>query len=115
MFLQPPATLQPVKLPQPSPVALPGREEAGVGLLLLYQTGERGNSAKFDLSDSSCVLPSSPKHLLSAYCVSAKPLFIALLLLPILFFFFFFLELHLLHMEVPGPGVESELQLWPTS
>ena len=26
-------------------------------------------------------------------------------------FFFFFLQPHLQHMEVPGPGVESELQL----
>ena len=30
-------------------------------------------------------------------------------------FFFFFLRPHLWHMEVPGPGVESELQLRPTS
>ena len=26
-------------------------------------------------------------------------------------FFFFFLQPHLQHMEVPGPGVKSELQL----
>ena len=32
-------------------------------------------------------------------------------LLAILSAFFFFFWLHLWHMEVPGPGVESELQL----
>ena len=27
--------------------------------------------------------------------------------------FIFYLQLHLQHMEIPGPGVKSELQLWP--
>ena len=27
--------------------------------------------------------------------------------------FFFFLQPHLWHVEVPGPGVKLELQLWP--
>ena len=30
------------------------------------------------------------------------------------FFFFFFFWLHLQHMEIPRPGMESEQQLWPT-
>ena len=30
------------------------------------------------------------------------------------FFFFFLFWLHLQHMEVPGPGVERKLHLWPT-
>lgn len=55
-----------------------GARRRGVGLLLIYQAGKGGNSAEFDLSDSSCVLPSSPKHLLSAYCVPPKPCFISL-------------------------------------
>ena len=32
----------------------------------------------------------------------------------IAFFFLFFLRLHLHHMEVPGPGIKSELQLQST-
>ena len=74
MFLQPPATLQPVKLPRP----------ARRWRVLSYQAGGGANSAEFHLSDASLVHPLSPKHLLSACCVSAKPSFMSFCFSPIL-------------------------------
>lgn len=79
MFLQPPATLQPVKLPRPA-------RRWGVlsYQVLTYQAGRGANSAKFHLSDSSLAHPPSPKYLLSAYCEPANPFFVSLCFSPIL-------------------------------
>lgn len=61
-------------------------------------------------------LSNTPQHTHPSQVVFssiAYPKFVITIIIIIyIFFFFCFLEPHPWHMEVPGPGMESKLQLW---
>ena len=51
--------------------------------------------------------PNTPEMLLTHFAAAATPTVCVF----VFFFFFFFSQPHLYHMEVPGLGVKSELEL----
>lgn len=76
----------------------------------LHESGR--NITTFDEAQGQSFL--SNLEPLPIVCSYGTPYHFFITCIAFCFVFFSFLWLHLRHMEVPEPGVESELQLWPT-